>query len=374
MKLLAYLTIGLAMLACALPVRAGTESALHVVYAKARIVEAADADDDGLADFTESQIGTDPGVADSDGDGLMDGDEEIVVGTSALIADCDGDGFGDGLEVAAGADPLSPDSFPVTISGTIIDETPFSVPVMALVSLQDAPRFDDLIACNSATSLVCRTFVADEAPAGFSFANAVAAGVGFRIDAWADITDDGIQDAWEPAAFFVTNGVESAELSGVELVLAWDEDVDSDGNGLPDIWEWRNLGAIGNSPSDDLDGDGLDNAAEFQWGTDPLNDDSDYDGMADGDEVFVGFNPLVPDPLPQLSLQRTANGMYRLEWDTRYYQGYMPQYSDTLAPPAWSNLVPHALYEYQAYPYGTMSIIDIHTNSPARFYRIKLVK
>ena len=41
---------------------------------------------------------------------------------------------------------------------------------------------------------------------------------------------------------------------------------------------------------------------------------------------------------------------------------------------AWSNLVPHTMYEYNSYPYGTMSVIDVHTNAPMRFYRIKLVK
>ena len=100
----------------------------------------------------------------------------------------------------------------------------------------------------------------------------------------------------------------------------------------------------------------------------------DIGGMTDGDEVYVGFDPAVPDKLPTLGLQHTPNGMYRIEWDTRYYQGYMSQFTDRLAPPAWSNLVPHTMYEYNSYPYGIMSVIDVNTNRPMRFYRIKLVK
>ena len=73
-------------------------------------------------------------------------------------------------------------------------------------------------------------------------------------------------------------------------------------------------------------------------------------------------------------LERAANGKFRLGWNTRYSQGYMPQFTDRLSPPAWSNLVPHTLYEYQSHPYGSMSVIDMNTNSPMRFYRIKLEK
>ena len=85
----------LAVVALSAPVYAGAESALHVVYAKARIVEAVDSDSDGLADASETAIGTDPAVADTDGDGLLDGDEEILLNTIALRGDSDGDGFGD---------------------------------------------------------------------------------------------------------------------------------------------------------------------------------------------------------------------------------------------------------------------------------------
>lgn len=358
--------------ACALSMsaKADVETALHVVYAKATVVESVDSDSDGLVDATEAAIGSDSAVADTDGDGLLDGDEEILLNTSAIRADGDGDGFGDGLEVAAGSDPFSVGSVPVTVSGTIVNGTSLAGSVIANLL---ATNVFDWVVNNSATSQVCRASAAEGCPAAFAFTNAVASGTSFRVFAWMDANTNGVLDVWEPTGSFVSDGV-SANLAGVEICLVCDDAADSDGNGLADAWEWRYFDSLGNSATADPDNDGLDNAGECRWGTDPFNDDTDNDGMTDGDEVLVGFNPAVPDKLPRLGLQRTSNGMFRIEWDTRYSQGYMPQYTDTLVQPVWSNLVPHTMYEYNSYPYGTLSVIDIHTNAPSRFYRIKLVK
>lgn len=68
-----------------------------------------DADDDGLADGDETDLGTDPLDPDTDDDGLTDG-EEIAAGTDPLDPDSDDDGLDDGDEVAAGTDPLDPDT------------------------------------------------------------------------------------------------------------------------------------------------------------------------------------------------------------------------------------------------------------------------
>lgn len=73
---------------------------------------ASDNDADGLTAADEVSVwGTDPAVADTDGDTLVDGDE-VALGTDALTADTDGDGFSDGDEVGRGSDPLDPASPP----------------------------------------------------------------------------------------------------------------------------------------------------------------------------------------------------------------------------------------------------------------------
>ncbi len=100
---------------------------------------------------------------------------------------------------------------------------------------------------------------------------------------------------------------------------------DTDGDGLNDYWEFRNmpefdpldpsdglsdtdgdglsfaeeyLGTRGytSDPNDwDTDGDGLSDGEEAARGTDPYSRDSDWDGLDDGDEILAGTNPLKAD-------------------------------------------------------------------------------
>lgn len=69
-----------------------------------------DNDQDELSNYEEYLLGTDPLRADSDFDGLSDGDEVNVYGTDPLIPDTDGDGLSDGDEIALGLNPLVTDS------------------------------------------------------------------------------------------------------------------------------------------------------------------------------------------------------------------------------------------------------------------------
>ncbi|CAN5377371.1 hypothetical protein BH23VER1_BH23VER1_13990 [soil metagenome] len=83
---------------------------------------------------------------------------------------------------------------------------------------------------------------------------------------------------------------------------------DSDGDGLPDVWEIAHgldhLPPNGDTGDDgasgDPDGDGLDNLGEFMRGTDPRNPDTDGDGLNDLVEtntgVYVDENDTGTDP------------------------------------------------------------------------------
>ncbi len=80
-------------------------------------------------------------------------------------------------------------------------------------------------------------------------------------------------------------------------------DDDSDGDGMKDGWErFHGLNSNDNGtldpdsgPAGDLDGDGLSNAGEFASGTDPNDADSDGDGLMDGPEIASGSDPGDPD-------------------------------------------------------------------------------
>ncbi len=77
---------------------------------------------------------------------------------------------------------------------------------------------------------------------------------------------------------------------------------DSDGDGIADWWTQHHFGHPTGLASDysraanDPDGDGLTNFEEFQLGTDPLNADTDGDGITDHDEVYAYLtNPTAAD-------------------------------------------------------------------------------
>lgn len=67
--------------------------------------------------------------------------------------------------------------------------------------------------------------------------------------------------------------------------------VDTDSDGLPDDWEIDNFGNLDSGPTEDADNDGLTNMQEYLLETDPADDDTDGDGIKDGEDS----NPLVPE-------------------------------------------------------------------------------
>ncbi len=71
---------------------------------------------------------------------------------------------------------------------------------------------------------------------------------------------------------------------------------DTDGDGLPDVWENGLLGDLSNDGAGDFDEDGLSNAEELANKVDPAHKDTDRDGLEDGPEVNThGSNPAKVD-------------------------------------------------------------------------------
>jgi hypothetical protein len=98
---------------------------------------------------------------------------------------------------------------------------------------------------------------------------------------------------------FVATPYDSAGNRGFsQTKLVKIETTDTDGDGLPDLWELANQ----LNPDDlndanlDSDSDGLSSLMEFLAKTDPRNPDTSGDGISDKFAIDLGLNPLVANP------------------------------------------------------------------------------
>jgi hypothetical protein len=144
-------------------------------------------------------------------------------------------------------------------------------------------------------------------------------------------TDDFFSIAWKPP------GAEKFDLIPAKHLIAFFRDPnDQDDDDLPDDWEKRyGLDAtdpLGNhGPDGDPDRDGLTNMQEYRLNSDPLNGDTDGDGVSDHDEIHVyGSNPLVKDVHPPVEHHRfrlvggtlQGGGTWVLDEDGALTSGY----------------------------------------------------
>ena len=238
-----------------------------------------DTDGDGLADIAEDLDGdgildpgeTDPTDADTDDDGLSDGEELNYSFTDPTNPDTDGDGVQDGTE-----------------SGV------------------EHPGFDtdgDVLVRDEDPSTTTDPLDADTDDDGLTDGEEDANGDGSVDDDETDPLDvdtdgDGLQDGTE-------SGVQDPDRDTDEEVFEPDSDpstttdpldVDTDGDGLTDGDEDADGdGAVAGDESDpnqlDTDGDGLDDGAESTAGTSPTRVDTDGDGLSDALEVEAGMDP-----------------------------------------------------------------------------------
>lgn len=211
----------------------------------------ADSDGDGLCDGDEVlQIGSNPLQADSDGDGLTDQEEAHLYHTNPNEADSDGDGWADDIEVRLGLPPLD--------DGTT---NPAASPT---------GDWD-----------------------GDGLSNAQEIELGYNPSK-PDSDGDGLLDGDE-----VTRGTNPLHM-------------DSDGDDLADGWEVTyGFDPLKAEREETLeanpDNDGLTNLEESFHGTNPYCADTDGDGVPDKEEVEQGTNPIDPlDKTPPKASQRVT--------------------------------------------------------------------
>lgn len=254
-----------------------------------------DTDNDGLADYRETQLGTDINDVDSDDDGLsdkyevynnlnpnqaddltsdLDGDgltlqQEHDLGTNPSLADTDDDGLSDKEETEQATDPLKADSDgDGLLDGAEVNEH------------QTDPNSTD----SDGDSLTDAQEVND-----------------YQTNPnLADSDADGIDDAVE-----INNGLNPNDDSDALL--------DEDNDGLNTKQE---LDAGTNRNNPDSDYDGLQDGAEVNLhGTDPTNFDTDQDGENDGQEIEFGSDPLDPNSTASVGFPFTLTDGSGFDWN-----------------------------------------------------------
>ena len=225
-----------------------------------------DFDGDGIINWGEYLAGLDPTNPDQDGDGLIDGLDEVqTYNTDPRTKDTDGDGLEDGFEVTTNGidnlyltNPLSVD----TDNDGMGDKWEVDNGLDPTVANGEEDPDSD-----GATNL-------EEFQAGTDPQDA-------------DSDDDGMPDGWE-----IDNGSNP---------LVNDAALDPDGDTLTNLDEYNQrlagpyFGST-NPNKADSDDDGLTDPQEINiYGTDPNNPDTDDDGMPDGWEIDHGLNPFVND-------------------------------------------------------------------------------
>ncbi len=109
------------------------------------------------------------------------------------------------------------------------------------------------------------------------------------------------QKLWFPVGVFPvtdTNLLYVAD-TGHNMIKWYGFTIDADGDGMDDVWEdMHGLDSTRDDALEDADGDGLPNIGEYRADTDPQNTDSDGDGAGDQYEMFRPTDPLDADSTP----------------------------------------------------------------------------
>lgn len=275
-----------------------------------------DYDNDGLTNSKERELGTDPNIADTDGDGLLDGEEFLTYHSNPLKqdsdddglddnkevmetktdpskADTDSDGLLDGEELARKTDPKNPDS---DSDGLLDGDEVKKYETNPLVADTDGDGLSD---GDEVQTYNTNPKAKDSDGDGLSDGDEVNT---YKTNpAQEDSDSDGLKDGLEVNTYKTdpsnpdTDGDSLMDGAEVTTHLSDPLKTDTDGDGLTDGDEVKKYKT--NPVNNDSDKDGLKDGEEVnKYKTDPANPDSDNDGLTDGDEVTKHkTNPLEKD-------------------------------------------------------------------------------
>jgi formylglycine-generating enzyme required for sulfatase activity len=213
----------------------------------------ADSDSDGVKDGQEVTDATNPLVVDTDGDGLSDGEEKSR-STNPLVTDTDGDSYSDSYEVNNDADPKTNTSFPT----------------------------------------YTLTLASNGASIGGTFAKTGTLAHGTNATVTATPLSGYLFGSWNGAASGSNNPTTVLMNSNKSVGATFVEDArDPDNDGLTNYQEI--IVRLTNPNVGDSDNDGVNDGQEVTDATNPLVADSDGDGLNDGEEKSRTTNPLVVD-------------------------------------------------------------------------------
>jgi hypothetical protein len=263
------------------------EPAPETVVTDTAVATESDLDADNYADALEWDLGLDPNNADTDADGVADGDELNIYGTEPTVADTDGDGVFDGEELfGILTDPLVWEDHTADAAAQSLAQEASSAPAQTLQPQNDVALLGQETSENlSATS-------GDAASLGTGDASAAPGTVtrdGVTTSGIALLGPDGTYRVTEssPPEVSVSGNTSTppvivpapssapAPAAVVETVAASEPVVADDPSGAPV------------ASSDDLDADNYADTLETEIGLDPANPDTDGDAVADGDEAGI---------------------------------------------------------------------------------------
>jgi surface protein len=239
-----------------------------------------DQDGDFLPDAKEEELGTDPTNPDTDGDGILDGQDDFPLDPNKGV-DTDGDGIddildpdddGDGVNDSNDLYPLDPNESKDTDSDGIGDNAD---------SDDDNDGYSDITENLGGSDSKDPSSIPDDQDNDF-ISDAQENIIGTDPND-PDTDGDGLIDGRDPDPL---TGISSSDTDGDGIPDSLDPDDDNDG--YSDQIE-TNLGTDSKDPNDtpsDQDSDFLPDALEEDFNTDPTNPDTDGDGILDGQDDF----------------------------------------------------------------------------------------